>query len=849
MDSRFGGLDQATLAMLGVGGPAYAPALPYNGLMGVGALPPAAPFDVDAEPALGVVGGAVGKGKAQGKRRVRVTKACDLCSKKKIKCDGLLPACTRCFVNNLSCAYSRNTKKRGPAPGSIVSLHKRLKRLEYLLEKATGGKGEEFFDEMDEGGNKEDEDSESEQWDEESLEGVEVKQEPDLEPVPAPAEARRPSKPKAVPGAHANGVPAPQPARTASGSNLPRPAADKGPESPVSQGSPVGGDDHSGDYGSFIDYVSGGPTVLIMDAGSPSSVESRHGGSPAGPVVLRSASGTETSVVHVSSGALVAASPNGAVVAFDDLAPLPPQDVLDSLIEAYFKYLAPSTSFIHRGTFLRNLRAQPPMLLYSMYAIAAPFSDRVGPNRFKFAISMFERAKRLLYPALEKPPALVTIQTLLHLVLHGVTSWTQGSIAYQFTGIAIMMARQMKLNVDPDSDKFSKEATKRNMRWVEKETRRRVWWALYNLDRITAVAADRACIIADNECLTSLPCNPLLWDFDLPERGNSDIITSANMPAWVALFLSNPEEPLPDLTDADPFLYECMLNNVVGKIVEFHQWCAFRDINPFSPPANALGEAARKKMALVEEMLAKWFNLLPATYKVVRPGSAALPWMTLFLRTAVVLLHCPRDTKMLRLEKDVTWLSGDSFVRCSEESTHVAKLLEDMMAASPKLDGAVPYAVFSVFQTGLIHLVGIKNLQMSMINFCGDPACGGQELLDLVNEAKRQLEVHIRALRILGERWVSSERLATLLAKLLEDVQAPLVTGFGLLVAEDSAAGGKLFALLEIPDDMEAPAPVPGAACPAPRHQAANAAAASQALEPGAEFIAGGDFVVGEDDV
>lgn len=222
------------------------------------------------------------------------------------------------------------------------------------------------------------------------------------------------------------------------------------------------------------------------------------------------------------------------------------------------------------------------------------------------------------------------------------------------------------------------------------------------LFRITAVAANRSCIISDNECLTSLPCNPILWDFDLPGGADTESFAAANFPAWVALFLSNPEEPLPDLMDADPYLYECMLNNVVGKIVEFHLWCTFREINPFNPPNNALGAAARTKMELVDNMLAKWQTLLPDSLKVLRPalpGSrAVLPWMLLFLRTAIVLLHCPRDTNMLKLEKDISWLSGDSFVRCSEESTHVAKLLEDMLKASPNLDGAVPFGGLFVFE-------------------------------------------------------------------------------------------------------------------------------------------------------
>lgn len=375
-------------------------------------------------------------------------------------------------MNNLSCAYSRSAKKRGPAPGSIVSLHKRLKRLEYLLEKATGGKGEEFFDGMDLEGA--DDDDESEHSESESADGDYIKQEEEEYDV----EPRR----KATPAAVAQ-MPAKRGAKPSVANNPQRTGTETSvkthPESPASQGSPGDAAEHF-----FSNFVSGGPTVVMDASGSPStphgdlakpkSIDTTAGGLIS---VSKQVTGSSTLV-----GPLTPGSPS-AIGLFDDLAPLPSKEVLDSLIQLYFKDVAPANAFIHRPTFIRNIRAQPPMLLYSMFAVAAPYSDRITGNRFEFANSMFERAKRLLYIALEQPPALVTIQTLLHLVLHGVTSWTQGAIAYQFTGIAIMMARQMMLNLDPDSEKFSKEAAKRNMRWVEKETRRRVWWALYNLDR------------------------------------------------------------------------------------------------------------------------------------------------------------------------------------------------------------------------------------------------------------------------------------------------------------------------------------------------------------------------------
>lgn len=467
--------DQATLdAMLGVGAvpsvPSSSVPFPTAGVesaYSMLSLGPQLSFETDGGDAdAAFASEPVGK---TGRRRVRVTKACDACSKKKIKCDGLQPACTRCFVNNIACAYSRDTKKRGPAPGSIVSLHKRLKRLEYLLEKATGGKGEEFFDELEDGA-PDDEDHESGHSDDDALEAVNIKQEPEAEPRRIkPATGTVMPKPGKVqgPGASAAKLPVEQ--------ELPRDA-----QSPVSPQESPGAD-------LVADFVSGGPTVLILDAASPAQAEPLFAGS-SGQVVKQMMAPIRARSV---GGQLAGSPPHGVVPLprspsgslFDDLPRLPPQEILDSLVADYFAHLGPATSFIHRQTFMRNLRAQPPLLLYSIYAVAAPYSEKIGANRFEFAASMFERAKRLLYPALELPPSLVTIQALLHLVLYGVTSWAHGAIAYQFTGIAIMMARQMLLNLDPDSDRFSKEATRRNMRWVEKETRRRVWWALYNLDR------------------------------------------------------------------------------------------------------------------------------------------------------------------------------------------------------------------------------------------------------------------------------------------------------------------------------------------------------------------------------
>lgn len=69
--------------------------------------------------------------------RTKVSRACDECRRKKIRCDavdetGNAP-CTSCARAGLSCAFSRQQLKRGPSKGYIKNLAERLQQLEQQV--------------------------------------------------------------------------------------------------------------------------------------------------------------------------------------------------------------------------------------------------------------------------------------------------------------------------------------------------------------------------------------------------------------------------------------------------------------------------------------------------------------------------------------------------------------------------------------------------------------------------------------------------------------------------------------------------------------------------------------------
>ncbi|EKG12817.1 hypothetical protein MPH_10060 [Macrophomina phaseolina MS6] len=76
------------------------------------------------------------------RKRSKVSRACDECRRKKIRCDATSEngpeACTSCKRTGARCQFSRQPMKRGPSKGYIKELADRLSRLEYEQQQQIG---------------------------------------------------------------------------------------------------------------------------------------------------------------------------------------------------------------------------------------------------------------------------------------------------------------------------------------------------------------------------------------------------------------------------------------------------------------------------------------------------------------------------------------------------------------------------------------------------------------------------------------------------------------------------------------------------------------------------------------
>ncbi|KAG7443383.1 uncharacterized protein BT62DRAFT_1078462 [Guyanagaster necrorhizus] len=72
----------------------------------------------------------------EGTKKRRVQRACDLCRRKKIRCDASsMPdqRCSICVAANVSCTYLEEAKKKGPSKKYILELETKVQKMEKLL--------------------------------------------------------------------------------------------------------------------------------------------------------------------------------------------------------------------------------------------------------------------------------------------------------------------------------------------------------------------------------------------------------------------------------------------------------------------------------------------------------------------------------------------------------------------------------------------------------------------------------------------------------------------------------------------------------------------------------------------
>ncbi|KAF9534400.1 fungal-specific transcription factor domain-containing protein [Crepidotus variabilis] len=411
-------------------------------------------------------------------QRRRVWRACESCRRKKIKCDGCEPTCSQCSMSGSQCTWLQTKDRAALSRHYVQELEARLLHMESLFQKIAPV---------------------IEQQVAASSSGDAP---PSLDPetlAPAQAILRQ-----IVPQGQG------------SESSITPPPPEKKAEEEVSE---LFGQLALDEYG-HMRWIGGSSTMSLIQSFKALTTSPLHRISPMEEDPQ--APGPSVNKLYFPAAVYfgkIHALPGPEEVEF------PERDLADKLVEAYFSRLHFLMPVIDKPSFLRkysqlmdNNQSQEVVrsetafmsLLFALFACAANLVEdprlAISERHDDGGMGMvyYERALVLQYishPNIQ--PSHVQCFILMSSFLCSVNCLPQ---AWILIGQAVRAGQDLGLHRSPRRLVITP---------VEKETRRKIWWGVYTLDRMLAIALGRPLGVNDADCDVELPVD--VDDEHLPE--------------------------------------------------------------------------------------------------------------------------------------------------------------------------------------------------------------------------------------------------------------------------------------------------------------------------------------------
>ncbi|ORX59479.1 hypothetical protein DM01DRAFT_1332954 [Hesseltinella vesiculosa] len=387
------------------------------------------------------------------RKRSKKERACDLCRRKKIRCDfnHIYPdnMCSSCRGYGKMCTFNEAAKKRGPPKGYVEALENRLKRMEHLLLTMASSSqispatvrhyiNDSRDDNDDQGDAFNDED--------ETADGQDRSASPSISPPPA----------------------ADQP-----------PAKRDALESVQIENAKKG----------LYSYLGSSSGVYMLDQLYPKA--------PGAKQMVR---GTEDDVM-VARVDIATNFPTASE--WPKEWPVPPKPVLDRLVDLYFEKLNRFLPIIDEQEFMEKYekgQVTEPLLISIARTTLQMISDDdpVFPASQVTRRALYEKCSSIMNNDYDIDFMVPDISTIQILLLGALTSgdWGPKSTNWLAVSIAVKMAQDLGLHRSNNQWNASGERG---------EARKRLWWSAYVIDRWVCAGLGRPLSVNDADCDLEYP--------------------------------------------------------------------------------------------------------------------------------------------------------------------------------------------------------------------------------------------------------------------------------------------------------------------------------------------------------
>ncbi|KAI9499255.1 fungal-specific transcription factor domain-containing protein [Zychaea mexicana] len=575
-----------------------------------------------------------------GGRRTRITRACDTCRRKKIKCDvdSVFP-CSTCRQYDWECTFNDTAKKRGPPKGYIESLETRLKKMEKLLEQMQSG-----------GDSAED------------AHGQKRKRSTD--------EGDSPSTDPSEDQSHQGSLsPAPTTNATASAHDNTNNDVDTADKVMRYHGS------SSGYYlmRNMLPSAHGHNTSVVA-ASQPLDDEGERGTASTEncPAGIKKVDVFDDDIV------LVRDSDDATREATEQTEELVPRKVIETLIHCYFDMPNTTLPILNKEEYLdafeeRKTPPPPTLLTYAICSYACflissehPAFAEAGMGCEQVFHALVDRAAQLirhdyLVPRISTIKALVILCSLPTYSTSSYRNWI-------LAGMAVRMAQDVGLHRTVKTDQMSKEHV---------EARKRLWYSVYVTDRWCCAVMGRPLAISDSDCDVDLP------DMKGPNGEDYDIFVNfVKLSSILGELLRRIYSPKAKAAGYRGAVMEQTLSHFQRMLMDWFE---------------QLPDDCR----VIEEDLAaiqKNPDQFAGTKKLDQGGP-----LTICYHSVTVLLNRPFILLESETAGEGETLYADASRRCMEAAKLVIDIARTIPSASTARFGW-NFSVYSVFQATLIHV-------------------------------------------------------------------------------------------------------------------------------------------------
>lgn len=436
---------------------------------------------------------------------------------------------------------------------------------------------------------------------------------------------------------------------------------------------------------------------------------------------------------------------------------LPPYDLLYALADLYFKHINTWCPILHRKTTLDSLFGPSTLdeadrvLLHAIVATTLRFSTdaRLTEERRRHYHDV-SKQRVLLYGLDNSSVKSLQALVILALDLCGSSNGPPGwNIMALITRSVVQLGLAVESNSLSVSPNYASIYTLRAMvlpepkDFIEEESRRRLFWMIYLLDRYATIATAFDFGLADKDIDRTLPCRDDLWI----KNQKIDTRWFNSAPNGDQSSLDEPDHEINRPENLGAFSYYIEILGILSKIHQFLR----RPVD-----IGALNDVEQWQLQYKEldAMLSSWKFGLPGEYgnmaKLFQPGCGKT------LNAGWVMLHATYHTAVIRLHSSAAY------------PTTRSPIFTPSYSASQRCHGAVEN----------IAALGEFVVQNGMLTKLGPPFAftlwvAARLLLvhgsTVEHKLAPQIAFLVDTLREMGRHWPVAARYCKLLQRVLDE--------------------------------------------------------------------------------